>query len=101
GGGGRGGIVSTNYEYRPGDVNPGDRILLDDGLLELKVRSTDRKQTVETEVITGGLLKSHKGINLPGIALRGEALTPKDLEDLAFAVASGADYLGLSFVRQP
>ena len=98
---GKEGIVSTNYQYLPADVNPGDRILLDDGLLELKVRSTDRKQTVETEVITGGLLKSHKGINLPGIALRGDALTPKDLEDLAFAVASGVDYLGLSFVRQP
>src|SRR5215472_6585093 len=98
---GKEGIVSTNYQYLPADVNPGDRILLDDGLLELKVRSTDRKQTVETEVITGGLLKSHKGLNLPGIALRGDALTPKDLEDLAFAVASGVDYLGLSFVRQP
>src|SRR5215831_15605450 len=82
-------------KIRTGVVQKGG-ILLDDGLLELKVRSTDRKQTVETEVITGGLLKSHKGINLPGIALRGDALTPKDLEDLAFAVASGVDYLGLS-----
>src|SRR5262249_56812772 len=50
---GKEGIVSTNYQYLPADVSPGDRILLDDGLLELKVRSTDRKQTVETEVITG------------------------------------------------
>ena len=98
---GKGDIVSTSYHYLPEDVNPGDRILLDDGLLELKVRKTDRKQIVETEVVTGGVLKSHKGINLPGIALRGDALTPKDLEDLAFAVASGVDYLGLSFVRQP
>ena len=94
-------IVSTNYQYLPADVNPGDRILLDDGLLELRVRATDKKAIVETEVITGGVLKSNKGINLPGIALRGDALTPKDLEDLVFGVKAGIDYLGLSFVRQP
>src|SRR5216684_1448284 len=98
---GKGEMVSTTYQHLPMDVNPGDRILLDDGLLELKVRTTDKKGLVETEVITGGPLKSNKGINLPGIALHGEALTPKDLADLAFAVKSGIDYLGLSFVRQP
>lgn len=94
-------IVSTNYEYLPTDVNPGDRILLDDGLLELKVRSTDKKSTVQTEVITGGLLKSNKGINLPGIAVRGDALTPKDVQDLVFAIKAGIDFVALSFVRQP
>jgi pyruvate kinase len=98
---GKGEMVSTTYQYLPMDVNPGDRILLDDGLLELKVRTTDKKGLVETEVITGGSLKSNKGINLPGIALHGEALTPKDLADLEFAVKAGIDYLGLSFVRQP
>jgi len=98
---GKGEMVSTTYQNLPADVNPGDRILLDDGLLELKVRSTDKKGLVETEVITGGPLKSNKGINLPGIALHGDALTPKDLADLAFAVKSVIDYLGLSFVRQP
>src|SRR6266852_2319872 len=98
---GKGEMVSTTYQHLPMDVNPGERILLDDGLLELRVRTSDKKGLVETEVITGGLLKSNKGINLPGIALHGDALTPKDLADLAFAVKSGIDYLGLSFVRQP
>src|SRR6516162_6652996 len=79
-------IVSTNYQYLPADVNPGDRILLDDGLLELRVRATDKKAMVETEVITGGVLKSNKGINLPGIALRGDALTPKDLDQARAAM---------------
>jgi pyruvate kinase len=93
-------IVSTTYAHLPSDLNPGDRILLDDGLLELRVRSTDKKTTVKTEVVTGGVLKSNKGINLPGIALRGETLTPRDLEDLVFGVKAGIDYVGLSFVRQ-
>lgn len=94
-------IVSTDYEYLPTDVNPGDRILLDDGLLELRVRSTDKKSTVTTEVVIGGLLKSNKGINLPGVAVRAEALTPKDVEDLVFAIKAGVDFVALSFVRQP
>jgi pyruvate kinase len=93
-------IVSTSYPYLPSDVNPGDRILLDDGLLELKVQSTDKKTTVKTEVVTGGMLKSNKGINLPGVALRGETLTPKDLEDMVFGIKAGIDYVALSFVRQ-
>src|SRR5712664_3182046 len=68
-------IVSTTYQYLPADVKPGDRILLDDGLMELRVRATDKNTLVETEVVTGGILKSNKGINLPGVVLRGEALT--------------------------
>ncbi len=94
-------IVSTNYVHLASDVNPGDRILLDDGLLELRVRSTDKKSTVQTEVITGGVLKSNKGINLPGVALRGDPLTPKDVQDLVFGIQAGIDFVALSFVRQP
>jgi len=94
-------IVSTTYPFLASDVNPGDRILLDDGLLELRVLETDKKQLVRTEVIHGGLLKNNKGINLPGVALRAEALTPKDREDLVFGIKSGVDYIAMSFVRQP
>jgi len=94
-------LVSTTYPHLAADVNPGDRILVDDGLLELKVLMTDKRTTVRTQVIHGGLLKDHKGINLPGVALRAEALTAKDKEDLAFAVKAGVDFVGLSFVRQP
>jgi pyruvate kinase len=94
-------IVSTTYAHLAADVNPGDRILLDDGLLELKVLETDKKQLLRTQVITGGVLKNNKGINLPGVAVRADALTPKDREDLLFGIKEGIDFLALSFVRQP
>ncbi|MGA9523225.1 MAG: pyruvate kinase [Myxococcaceae bacterium] len=94
-------IVSTTYPHLAADVNPGDAILLDDGLLELRVKTTDKKSLVRTEVVHGGVLKNNKGINLPGVALRAEALTAKDRDDLLFGVKAGVDYVALSFVRQP
>jgi pyruvate kinase len=94
-------IVSTTYPHLASDVNVGDRILLDDGLLELKVKSTDHKTLVQTEVIHGGILKNNKGINLPGVALRADALTAKDREDLIFGIKAGVDFVALSFVRKP
>ncbi|QRN99129.1 pyruvate kinase [Archangium violaceum] len=94
-------IVSTTYPLLAADVNPGDRILLDDGLLELKVLETDKKQLIRTKVIHGGILKNNKGINLPGVAVRADALTPKDREDLVFGIKAGVDFIALSFVRQP
>jgi pyruvate kinase len=94
-------IVSTTYPFLAADVNPGDRILLDDGLLELRVLETDKQKLLKTEVIHGGMLKNNKGINLPGVAVRAEALTPKDREDLVFGIKAGVDFIALSFVRQP
>ncbi len=94
-------IVSTTYPFLAADVNPGDRILLDDGLLELRVLETDKKQLIRTKVIHGGVLKNNKGINLPGVAVRADALTPKDREDLVFGIKAGVDFIALSFVRQP
>jgi pyruvate kinase len=94
-------IVSTTYAHLAEDVNPGDRILLDDGLLELRVTFTDKKTLVRTEVIHGGVLKNNKGINLPGVALKADALTPKDREDMLFAIKAGVDFVALSFVRHP
>jgi pyruvate kinase len=94
-------IVSTTYPLLAQDVNPGDRILLDDGLLELKVIETDKKQLLRTQVVVGGTLKNNKGINLPGVAVRADALTPKDREDLIFGIKAGVDFIALSFVRQP
>jgi pyruvate kinase len=94
-------IVSTTYPLLAQDVNPGDRILLDDGLLELKVLETDKKQLLRTQVVVGGTLKNNKGINLPGVAVRADALTPKDREDLIFGIKAGVDFIALSFVRQP
>ncbi|MCP3141614.1 pyruvate kinase [Pyxidicoccus xibeiensis] len=94
-------IVSTTYPFLAADVNPGDRILLDDGLLELHVLETDKQKLIKTRVIHGGTLKNNKGINLPGVAVRADALTPKDREDLVFGIKAGVDFIALSFVRQP
>jgi pyruvate kinase len=92
-------LISTTYDPLPKDVSPGDRILLDDGNLELRVVQASL-QEVETEVVHGGLLKSNKGMNLPGVKLSTPALTEKDKKDLAFGVAHKVDYVALSFVRQ-
>ncbi len=81
-------------------MKEGDRILLDDGLLELRVLGFDATE-VECLVVHGGPLKEHKGINLPGVAVSAPALTEKDRDDLKFGVSQGVDYVALSFVRRP
>ena len=91
-------LVSTTYPHLAEDVRPGDRLLVDDGLLEFRVLATDGVR-VRTEVVEGGVLGEHKGINLPGVALRAEALSEKDKADLVFGVTHGVDYVALSFVR--
>jgi pyruvate kinase len=92
--------VSTVFRPLPQEVHRGDRILLSDGLIELRVLQV-RSPEVICEVVNGGALGEHKGINLPGIKLRVPALTSKDREDLAFALKHGADYIAVSFVRRP
>jgi pyruvate kinase len=92
--------VSTVFRPLPREVHRGDRILLSDGLIELRVEQV-RGSEVVCEVVNGGALGEHKGINLPGIKLRVPALTPKDREDLAFALKHGANYIAVSFVRRP
>ena len=91
-------LIPTTYRNLPQDVRPGDQILLDDGLLELKVLQTEEDE-VHCEVVIGGLLKNNKGINLPGVAVSAPALTDKDNADLSFCIREGVDYLALSFVR--
>jgi pyruvate kinase len=91
-------LISTTYAHLAEDVRAGDRLLVDDGLLELRVLSSDGVRA-HCEVVEGGVLKEHKGINLPGVALRAEAMSDKDKRDLAFGLAHGVDYVGLSFVR--
>lgn len=92
------GIISTSYEALPRDVKPGDRILLDDGLLDLQVETATGCE-VHCRVVVGGVLKSRKGMNLPGVAVSVPALTEKDLVDLDFCLDQELDYLALSFVR--
>src|SRR6202047_2107550 len=92
--------VSTVFKPLPREVHRGDRILLSDGLIELRVNQV-RGREVICEVINGGALGGQQGINLPGIRLRVPALTPKDREDLLFALKHGANYIAVSFVRRP
>lgn len=92
--------VSTIFRPLPREVHRGDRILLSDGLIELRVEQV-RGQEIITEVINGGALGEHKGINLPGIQLRVPALTQKDRADLVFALKHGVNYIAVSFVRRP
>ncbi|BDG09858.1 pyruvate kinase [Anaeromyxobacter paludicola] len=93
-------LVSTTYEFLAKDVRAGDRLLIDDGLIELRVLDTDGVR-VRCEVVEGGWLGEHKGINLPGVALRTSALSEKDKNDLAFGITHGVDFVALSFVRSP
>lgn len=93
-------IVSVDIPKLTEAVEPGGRILLDDGNLELVVVSVSGDR-VETRVILGGTLLPHKGVNLPGAHLDISAVTDKDLEDLAFGLKNGVDAVALSFVRAP
>ena len=92
--------VNTTFRPLPREVKSGDRILLSDGLIELRVEKV-RGQEVISRVVNGGVLGEHKGINLPGVKLRVPALTPKDREDLRFALAHNVDFIAASFVRRP
>jgi pyruvate kinase len=90
--------VSTTFRALPGSVRKGDRILLCDGDIALRVLST-RAPDVITQVENGGELGQHQGINLPGIKLNIPSMTPKDRKDLVSALSLGANYVALSFVR--
>lgn len=91
--------VATNFPDLPRVVQPGARLLLDDGAIALVVESTTETDVI-CRVINGGVLGERKGINLPGISLPIDSLTQKDLEDLKWAVAQDVDYIALSFVRR-
>ena len=93
------GDVSTTYAHLAEDLQAGDRILLDDGLIELECTEILGRRAV-FQVVRGGLLRSNKGINLPGVELQAPSLTEKDLGDLEFALGEGVEYVGLSFVRR-
>lgn len=90
---------SINYALLPEDVQPGERILLDDGKLALEVLKTDGKKEITARVIHGGILSSKKGVNFPNTKISMPSLTEKDLEDLQFALDQNVDWIGLSFVR--
>ncbi len=95
----RPGEIPVTYEGLATDVNVGDRVLVDDGLIELMVLEIDGPR-VRARVVHGGEIKEHKGLNLPGVDVSAPSVTEKDRVDAEFAVAHGLDYLALSFVRR-
>ena len=90
--------LSVSYPYLTKDVRIGEKVLMDDGLLQLKVidKKSDR---LITRVIEGGILKEKKGVNLPGTKISGEVFTEKDRKDLEFGLKIGVDYVAMSFVH--
>ena len=93
--------VYMNYKEFPRDVNPGEKILLDDGKLMFEAIETNRTTEVICKVIQGGPLKSKKGVNLPNTKVSLPALTKKDIKDAIFAIDQKVDWIALSFVRTP
>ena len=93
--------VFMKYQNFPNDVNPGERILLDNGKLIFEIISTDKNTEVVAKVIQGGELKSKKGVNLPNTKISLPALTEKDIADAIFAIEQKVDWIALSFVKTP
>ncbi|UPT72320.1 MAG: pyruvate kinase [Flavobacterium sp. JAD_PAG50586_2] len=93
--------VYMNYKEFPRDVNPGEKILLDDGKLMFEALETNGTTEVVCKVIQGGPLKSKKGVNLPNTKVSLPALTQKDIKDALFAIEQEVDWIALSFVRTP
>ena len=91
--------IPVTYDHIADDVRVGDRILVDDGLIELVVLDVVTPR-VFARVVYGGLIKSHKGLNLPGVVVSAPSITEKDKTDVAFAVEQSLDYVALSFVRK-
>jgi len=91
-------MASTTYQNLARDVCPGDRVLLADGGVELRVLETD-DASVLCEVVSGGTIGNSRGINLPGVRVSAPALTEKDIGDLEFGIGQGVDFVALSFVR--
>ncbi len=95
---GTGDICGTTYDGLAADVTTGERILVDDGRVTLEVTAVDGPR-VHTTVIEGGMVSDNKGLNLPGVAVSVPALSEKDIDDLRWALRTGADIIALSFVR--
>ena len=91
-------VIPVTYEYLHQDAVPGASILLDDGYLEVKVEAIEGRE-VQAQVVTGGLLKSNKGVNLPGMKLSINAITEKDIQDIKFGQKMGVEYVAASFIR--
>ena len=92
-------MIFIDYQSLPEDINTGEKILIDDGKIILKVTETNKKDQINAEVIQGGALLSNKGFNLPNTNISQPALTKKDIKDAVFAAKQNVDWIALSFVR--
>ena len=92
-------VIFVNYESLPKDIVEGEKILIDDGKIILKVTGTNKKDQIKAEVIQGGEVSSNKGFNLPNTNISQPALTDKDIEDAIFSAKQNVDWIALSFVR--
>ena len=92
-------VIFVNYESLPKDIVEGEKILIDDGKIILKVTETNKKDLIKTKVIQGGEISSNKGFNLPNTNISQPALTDKDVEDAVFSAKQNVDWIALSFVR--
>ncbi len=88
-----------SYKGLPQDVDAGDKILIDDGLIELEVLSKT-ETTIKTKVLNGGDVKNNKGVNVPGVSIKLPAITEKDINDIKFGISQGIDFIAASFIRK-
>jgi pyruvate kinase len=93
-------IVSVSYKGLPGDVKKDNTILIDDGLVEVKVLEILNDTDVKCIVLNGGTLKDHKGVNIPNVSINLPAITKKDIDDIIFGIENGIDFIAASFVRK-
>lgn len=93
-------ICSITYKGLPKDVNAGDSILIDDGLIELKVVEITNETDIKCTVINPGPVKNHKGVNVPGIKINLPAITQKDMDDILFGIENDIDFIAASFIRK-
>ena len=91
--------IYVDYKSLPSDVNVGEKILIDDGKIILKILKTNKKNKISAEVVQGGDLSSRKGFNLPNTNISLPALTDKDIKDAIFSIEQSVDWIALSFVR--
>ncbi|MBI5152576.1 pyruvate kinase [Candidatus Peregrinibacteria bacterium] len=91
-------IIPIQYKNLPREVKRGDIILIDDGMIELRV-IYDRHQNIYCKVLKGGIIKSHKGMNVPGVSIKANPITQKDKRDALFGIKNDVDYIALSFVK--
>lgn len=93
-------IVSVSYEGLADDVEVGNRILIDDGLVELEVKEIVNEIDIVCTVINGGTLKDHKGVNVPNVPINLPAVTEKDISDIRFGIENDVDFIAASFIRK-